>query len=65
LSITIPSPVVRRWSLRPGLRLAVRSTVHGILLWPVFPPRRENEEYPPPPWPPPWPAPPANGPTPP
>ena len=36
LSITIPRYIVRRWKLEPGMRLVVRSTDRGILLYPRY-----------------------------
>ena len=36
LSVTIPRYIVRHWKLEPGMRLVVRSTKHGILLYPRY-----------------------------
>lgn len=36
LSITIPRYIVRRWKLEAGMRLVVRSTDRGILLYPRY-----------------------------
>ena len=36
LSITIPRYIVRHWKLETGMRLVVRSTEHGILLYPRY-----------------------------
>ena len=36
LSITIPRYVVRRWKLKAGMRLVVRSTDQGIRIYPRY-----------------------------
>lgn len=36
LSLTIPRYIVRHWKLEPGMRLVVRSTKYGILLYPRY-----------------------------
>jgi hypothetical protein len=36
LSMTIPRYIVRHWKLEPGVRLVVRSTDRGILLYPRY-----------------------------
>ena len=59
LSVTIPRYVVRQWKLEAGMRLVVRSTNQGILLYPRYflpyssrlrhdraPQRREEERDP-------------------
>jgi hypothetical protein len=34
--MTIPSHIVRHWKLEPGVRLVVRSTAEGVLLYPRY-----------------------------
>lgn len=36
LSVTIPRYIVRHWELEAGMRLIVRSTNRGILLYPRY-----------------------------
>ena len=36
LSLTIPRYIARHWKLEPGMRLVVRSTQYGILLYPRY-----------------------------
>jgi hypothetical protein len=36
LSVTVPRYVVRHWKLEAGMRLVVRSTDRGILLYPRY-----------------------------
>jgi antitoxin component of MazEF toxin-antitoxin module len=36
LSVTIPRYIVRHWKLEAGMRLVVRSTNQGILLYPRY-----------------------------
>ncbi|MGQ0712828.1 MAG: AbrB/MazE/SpoVT family DNA-binding domain-containing protein [Gemmatimonadaceae bacterium] len=36
LSMTIPRYIARHWKLEPGVRLVVRSTDKGILLYPRY-----------------------------
>ena len=36
LSITVPRYIVRHWKLEAGMRLVVRSTDQGILLFPRY-----------------------------
>jgi len=36
LSVTIPRYIVRHWTLEAGMRLVVRSTNQGILLFPRY-----------------------------
>jgi antitoxin component of MazEF toxin-antitoxin module len=36
LSVTIPRYIVRHWKLEAGMRLVVRSTDRGILLFPRY-----------------------------
>ena len=53
ISMTVPVHVVRKWKLRPGAALVLRSTDEGILLYPTFfgpflkRPRFKNQPYPP------------------
>jgi hypothetical protein len=36
ISMTVPVHIVRKWKLRPGAALVLRSTDEGILLYPSF-----------------------------